>query len=232
MIHHTDESTSENVCYSYHESQFKLTAVTANISQKSAPEHAQVQEVVIISDQFAQQNAIYSKPPLCGMSAHKKLCKYGVMRTRLQCTQFLCVRACNKNRNRRKWQIWDSDHFLLENMLSVDIALNNSEHLYPLFASEVSLYTCMRTDSGEFYNWGPLYFRRFTLQDHLHDAPLPVMISIYHLLQWSLWLWSLTVSYNNCKCLHSLYPSTVLVNTQATSGLYPSQQLTIWCCLE
>lgn len=63
MIHHTDESTSENVCYSYHVPHFKLTAVTANASLRSAPEHAQVQEVTV-SGQFAQQNATDSKPPL------------------------------------------------------------------------------------------------------------------------------------------------------------------------
>jgi len=70
--------------------------------------------------------------------------------------------------------------FSEENLWSVDMTLNNSENLYPIFASEVSPHTCTRTDSGDFNNWGPLYFRRFTFQDHMHDATLLIMISIYH----------------------------------------------------
>jgi hypothetical protein len=73
--------------------------------------------------------------------------------------------------------------FLGENLWSVDMTLNNSEHLYPIFASEVSPHTCMRTDSGDFDKWDPLYFGRFTLQDHMHDAHLPIMISIYYRMQ-------------------------------------------------
>jgi len=45
--------------------------------------------------------------------------------------------------------------FSKENLWSVDMTLNNSEHLYPIFASEVSPHTCMRTDSGAFDNWDP-----------------------------------------------------------------------------
>jgi hypothetical protein len=69
--------------------------------------------------------------------------------------------------------------FFEENLWSVDMTLHKSEHLYPIFASEVSPHTCTRTDSGDFDKWDPLYFRRFTLQDHMHDAPLSIMISIY-----------------------------------------------------
>jgi len=164
-------------------------------------------------------------------SAHKKWCKYGAMRTRLQCKQFLCSRACIKNRSGRNWQIWDSDHFLRKicGLWIWPSTIQNTctqylpQKFHPIHVWEQTV--------GPLTTGTPLYFRRFTLQDHMHDAPLSIMISIYHWLQWSLWPWSLTVSYNNCKCLHHLFPSAVSVNTR-TCGLYPSQQLTILCCLE
>lgn len=121
--------------------------------------------------------------------------------------------------------------FSKENLWSVDMTFNNSEHLYPICTSEVSPHTCMIKNSGDFDNWDPLYFRRCTLQDHMHDAPLSLMISIYHSLQWSLWPWSLTVSYRNCKCLHHLLSCAISVYTKMC-GLYLSQQLTVWCCVE
>jgi len=225
-IHHTDESTSENTMnHILNWQQWQLTHLSEKCpwTYTSTRGHCCLWSICTAKCHWQQTAATQGK------SANKKWCKYGVMRTRLQCTQFLCARACIKNRSGKKWQKWDSDHFLGK-FVVCGYDPQQFRTLEPNFFSEVSPHTCMRTDSGDFDNWDPLYFRRFTLQDHMHDEPLSTMISIYHWLQWSLWPWSLTVSYNNCKCLNHLFPSAASVNTRMC-GLYPSQQLIVWCYL-
>jgi len=94
------------------------------------------------------------------------------MRARLQCTQFLCARACIKNRSGRKWQIRDSDHFLRKicGLWIWPSTIQNTctqflpQKFHPIHVWEQTV--------GDSVKWDPLYFRRFTLQDHMHDAPL------------------------------------------------------------
>ena len=173
-----------------------------------------------------------------GKSAHKKWCKYGVMRTRLQCTQFLRARACIKSRSGRKWQIWDSDHFLRKicGLWIWPSTIQNTwtqylpHKFHPIHVWEQTV--------GTLITGTPVFQKIHTSRPYAwwtfinHDFNLLNWIELnWTGLEWGLWPWSLTVSYNNCKCLHHLFPSAVSVNTQ-TCGLYPSQQFKIWCCLD
>jgi hypothetical protein len=153
------------------------------------------------------------------------------MRTRLQCKQFLCARARIKNRSGRKWQMWDSDHFLRKicGLWIWPSTINNTctqflhQKFHPIHVWEQTVGTlitgtsCISRDS---------HFKTICMM-HLYQSWFQFIIDCSE----ACGPCSLTVSYSNCKCLHHSFLSAVSVNTQ-TCGLYPSQQLTIWCCLE
>lgn len=189
---------------------------------ESAPECTKVQEVFVISGQLPPAKChLLQTASKQEMSACKKWCKYGVTRTRLEHKGFTDkwrAIACIMNRSGRKWQMWDWDCSLLENLWSLNMTLKIAEFLFPLFPQKFHPIHTQKQRAG---NWimVTLYFRRFPLHDPSTWCTLSIIILSYHSLLWSLWPWSLTVSYHNCKCSHYLFPSAVLVNTRTMCGL-------------
>jgi hypothetical protein len=89
---------------------------------------------------------------------------------------------------------------------------NDPQHFrtnVPTFCLRSFSHKCIRTDSGEFDNWDwcisrDSHFKTSYMMQHLYQS----------LSQWSLWPWSLTLSYSNCQFLQYLWTSAISANTQ------------------